>query len=120
MRKPVCCRMDFAGTSRPGVLARLGEIFAERGVSIGEIYARDEGPHGGAVIILRFLATDRMRDFFARRLTRMPDVTEVEMFTDSAGPLWAYLADEDIGCGAASAAAPVSPPSPDTDDGGAA
>ena len=76
------CRLRLRSATRPGSLARVAHVFAERGISIGQVLAAEED--GAPAIALTFIASPRLRDFLARRLGRMPEVVSVAI-EDAAG-----------------------------------
>lgn len=83
------CALNVDEGNRPGVAARVTRVFSERGISLGEILAtrHRERP----VILLRFSASEKLRDFMVRRLARVPEVHEVRLLPSMDRPLWDYL-----------------------------
>lgn len=87
------CVLRLESGSRPGVLSRLAQPFAERGLSLAEVVAAER--HGQPIVVLAFVASPRLRDHLARRLARSPDVTSVEMLPAAGRGAWQLLgADE--------------------------
>jgi acetolactate synthase small subunit len=83
------CRLHMKGATRPGVLARVSTIFAERGISLDELLAttwRSE-----PLILIRFGASERMRDYMLRRLRRLAEVQSAEALAADEQPLWCFL-----------------------------
>jgi predicted regulator of amino acid metabolism with ACT domain len=71
------CRMHPTAPTRSGALARICSLFADRGISIGEVHAhtRDAQP----TIELTFSAGEAMAQHLVRRLRRLPDIRQVEL-----------------------------------------
>lgn len=80
------CRLTLDAWSRPGLLAGILNVFAERGISLDQVLATDQG--GKPTIIVTFAVSEQMRDFIARRLTRMPDVVEVVTAPAAGRAVW--------------------------------
>lgn len=83
------CVLEVASASRPGVVARLTGVFAERGISLTEVVAVDS--HGRPTVVLAFAATPRLCDHLARRLARSPDVSGVRMLPADGRSAWELL-----------------------------
>jgi hypothetical protein len=82
-------RLDLVTATRPGILARIAQVFAERGISLQQVLAA--GQHGRPTVLLTFAASARLRDYLARRLRRMPEIAGVAI-EDGAGRSLADLA----------------------------
>ncbi len=76
------CRMTLRTSTRPGTLARVAQVFAERGISLDQVLAAEVV--GRPAIVLTFVSSARLRDYLARRLGRMPEVAAVAI-EDAAG-----------------------------------
>lgn len=79
------CRIETVQGDRPGQLARLGRIFAARGVSIDEASAamRDGRPR----IELTFRCGEPLCRWLERRLRRSPEVAAVAITPAAQSPL---------------------------------
>ncbi len=80
------CRLTLDAWSRPGLLAGILNVFAERGISLDQVLATDQG--GKPTIIVTFAVSEQMRDFIARRLARMPNVADVVTMTAVGRAVW--------------------------------
>ena len=80
MKWRMICQVSDA--DQPGILARITNAMAQRGVSLGEVSARrtDHGPE----IELTLSADERLRDWLVRRLACDPAITAVS-FTQARG-----------------------------------
>lgn len=68
------CVLTMKTSTRPGVLERIVAIFAERGINLDEVQASAQ-PQAG--ISLRFSASETVKDYLARRLMRVAEVSGV-------------------------------------------
>ena len=62
------------GASRPGLLARVTDVFAQRGISLEEALGTGLG-----TIVLKFAAGERLQEYLRRRLLRINEVDEVQV-----------------------------------------
>jgi len=86
---PWLCLLDVASASRSGVVARLTQVFAERGISLAEVVAVES--HGRPTVVLAFTASERLCDHLARRLARSPDVRAVRMLPAEGRSAWELI-----------------------------
>jgi hypothetical protein len=74
---------------RPGMLARLSRVFAERGLSLDGLAA---GPrHGRPTVVAACHADDALRDLLIGRLRRDPDAAEVRAEPADGRSPWSLL-----------------------------
>lgn len=83
------CLLDVDGGRKPGVAARITHVFAERGINLDEILAITH--HDRPVVLLRFRASEHLRDYMVRRLKRIATVHDVRVLPGDDRPLWSYL-----------------------------
>ena len=83
------CVLDTDGAETPGVVARIAHVFAERGISLDEVLAMTWNDR--PLVLVRFTATDRLRDYMMRRLKRIRAVTGVQVQEADDRPIWQYL-----------------------------
>lgn len=86
MIRTVTCQLAMAQANRPGVLARVSHIFAERGVNIEQLLACEQGHR--QQIILRFMASPPVEQYLVRRLKRLRHVAALQVFYDMDQPVW--------------------------------
>jgi hypothetical protein len=88
MRPMWVCRLRLSSANRPGVLARIAQPFAVRGLSLDEVLATE--CDGQPTILVRFAATDRLAEHLRRRLSRMPEVVAAELLADPGRKIWEF------------------------------
>lgn len=71
------CAITLVSSNRPGILARVAQIFSERGISLEQVLAASQ--RGKPNIYLVFSASARLRDYLVRRLKRMADIAKVQI-----------------------------------------
>jgi len=86
MTTPWLCRIRLISDTRPGILARIAHIFAERGISIDQALAAPH--HGKPTVAIIFAASPKMCEFLARRLRRMPEVGDVAIEDGVGRSVW--------------------------------
>jgi acetolactate synthase regulatory subunit len=86
MRATWMCRVKLHSGTRPGVLSRIANVFSERGINLEQVLAATH--RGTPMVLILFSATDRMRDYLARRLNRISDIAEVQIDDGAGRSVW--------------------------------
>lgn len=83
------CILALHSDSRPGIMARVAHVFSERGINLAEVLATNW--RGTPTIVLKFCASQRLRDYLCRRLERMREVHAVRVRPGDARHVWSFL-----------------------------
>lgn len=75
--------------TRPGLVERVGRIFADRGLSLSALLATTRGDT--SLLVLCFTSSEPLRDYLVRRLSRIDEVHKIEVRADDGRPPWAHL-----------------------------
>lgn len=78
---PFRCVLTTRSGAQPGTVERVSAVFAGRGISLTTLRTDPGKP---PTLTLRFSATRQLKDYLARRLTRIRDVVKVSI-TDARG-----------------------------------
>jgi predicted regulator of amino acid metabolism with ACT domain len=82
MKKTWLCSITLITSTRPGIIARVAQIFSERGISLEQVLASSKS--GQPNIYLVFASSERLRDYLVRRLRRIAEIAKVKI-EDGAG-----------------------------------
>ncbi|MFW5926024.1 MAG: hypothetical protein ACOCV4_07640 [Myxococcota bacterium] len=83
------CVLDVEGARKPGVAARIAHVFGDRGINLDDLLAVTH--QGRPLVLLRFRASVRLRDYMVRRLGRIQDVHDVRTLPSDHRPLWKFV-----------------------------
>jgi predicted regulator of amino acid metabolism with ACT domain len=75
--------------TRSGLMARVGRIFADRGISLSDVLATARDV---PTLVVCFEATERMRDYMVRRLSRLEEVEAIEVHASDGRAPWEHRA----------------------------